>query len=227
MGIKYAAIPDSFEFVSQRPPSRLPNAFDESFRTSEAPRSGGEGVRIQLACNRTSIFLFLFPGANMATLLLLLSEGKVEGRIMKKRTLWLYSLVLSTALAGSAFGYQDQDATSTRKSDTSVPADNTKVNKRDRNKGEVTAGQQSNSKADRELTRKIRQALVKDKDLSTYAHNIKVVTNNGAVTLKGPVRSEDEKKAVEAKAAEAAGGASITNQLEVAPPKHKVKDKTT
>jgi hyperosmotically inducible protein len=149
---------------------------------------------------------------------------------MKKRTLWLPSLVLSTALVGSAFAYQDQDAASTRKtnsSDTSVPADNTKVNKRDRNKGELTAGQQSNGKADRELTRKIRQALVKDKDLSTYAHNIKVITNNGAVTLKGPVRSDDEKKAVEAKAAEAAGGASITNQLEVAPPKHKSKDKTT
>lgn len=149
---------------------------------------------------------------------------------MKKRTLWLHSLVLSTALTGSAFAFQDQDAASkpkTNSSDTSVPADNTKVNKRDRNKNEPTAGQQSNAKSDRELTRKIRQALVKDKDLSTYAHNIKVITNNGAVTLKGPVRTEDEKKAVEAKAAEAAGGASITNQLEVAPPKHKSKDKTT
>ena len=146
---------------------------------------------------------------------------------MKKRTLWLHSLVLSTALIGTAFAYQDQDAASAQKTDSSVPADNTKVNKRDRNKSELTAGQQSNAKSDRQLTRKIRQALVKDKDLSTYAHNIKVITSGGAVTLKGPVRSEDEKKAVEAKAAEVAGGASITNQLEVAPPKHKSKDKTT
>lgn len=149
---------------------------------------------------------------------------------MKKRTLWLHSLVLSTALIGSAFAYQGQDAASTRKKDTSdssVPADNTKVNKRDRNKEEPTAGQQSNAKTDRELTRKIRQALVKDKDLSTYAHNVKVITRNGTVTLKGPVRSEDEKKAVEAKAAEVAGGASITNELEVAPPKHKSKEKTS
>lgn len=146
---------------------------------------------------------------------------------MKKRTLWLQSLVLSTALMGTAFAYQDQDAASAQKRDSSVPADNTKVNKRDRNKSEPTAGQQSNAKSDRELTRKIRQALVKDKDLSTYAHNIKVITSGGAVTLKGPVRSEDEKKAVEAKAAEAAGGASITSQIEVAPPKHKSKDKTT
>ncbi|MCU1275984.1 MAG: putative phosphoslipid binding protein [Bryobacterales bacterium] len=149
---------------------------------------------------------------------------------MKKCTLWLHSLVLSTALIGSALAYQDQDAASTSKKDTSdssVPADNTKVNKRDRNKSEPTAGQQSNAKTDRELTRKIRQALVKDKDLSTYAHNVKVIARNGTVTLKGPVRSEEEKKAVEAKAAEVAGGASITNELEVAPPKHKSKEKTT
>jgi hyperosmotically inducible periplasmic protein len=146
---------------------------------------------------------------------------------MKKRTLWLQSLVLSTALMGTAFAHQDQNAASAQKTDSSVPADNTKVNKRDRNKSEPTAGQQSNAKSDRELTRKIRQALVKDKELSTYAHNIKVITSGGAVTLKGPVRSEDEKKAVEAKAAEAAGGASITSQIEVAPPKHKSKDKTT
>ena len=149
---------------------------------------------------------------------------------MKKRTLWLHSWVLSTALIGSASAYQGQDAAAAQNknsSDSTVPADNTKVNKRDRNKNEPTAGQQSNGKSDRELTRKIRQALVKDKDLSTYAHNIKVITKNGEVTLKGPVRSEDEKKAVEAKAAEVAGGASITNQLDVAPPNHKSKDKTT
>jgi len=149
---------------------------------------------------------------------------------MKKSTQWLHSFVLSSALIGSAFAYQAQDAASTSKKDTSdssVPADNTKVNKRDRSKSEPTADQQSNAGADRELTRKIRQALVKDKDLSTYAHNVKVIARNGTVTLKGPVRSEEEKKAVEAKAAEVAGGASITNELEVAPPKHKSKDKTT
>ena len=83
----------------------------------------------------------------------------------------------------------------------------------------MTAGQQSNSKADRELTRNIRRAIVDDKSLSTYAHNIKIITRNGAVTLKGPVRTEEEKKAVEAKAAEAAGGATINSKIEVAPKK--------
>ena len=93
--------------------------------------------------------------------------------------------------------------------------DNTKVNRRDRNKTEVTADQQKENRSDRELTKQIRRALVKDKSLSTSAHNIKVVVQNGQVTLKGPVRSDDEKKAIESKAAEVAGEGKITNELEV------------
>ena len=54
--------------------------------------------------------------------------------------------------------------------------------------------------ADRETTKKIRSALMDDKALSTYAHNIKIITTDGMVTLKGPARSEDEKSAIEAKA---------------------------
>src|ERR1700730_9398748 len=69
--------------------------------------------------------------------------------------------------------------------------DNTKVNKRDRNAGEVTADQQKSNATDRELTRKIRRSIMEDKSLSTYAHNIKLISQNGAVTLKGPVKSDD------------------------------------
>jgi len=94
--------------------------------------------------------------------------------------------------------------------------DNTKVNTRDRQPSAVTADQQKNNKGDLETTRQIRKALTDDKSLSTYAHNIKVITRNGKVTLKGPVRSADEKKAVEAKAAEVAGAANVTNQISVA-----------
>ena len=79
-------------------------------------------------------------------------------------------------------------------------ADNTKVNQRDRNKSEPTADQQKETPADRQLAQQIRKAIVKDKSLSTYGHNIKVITQNGMVTLKGPVKSEEEKQAVEAKA---------------------------
>jgi hyperosmotically inducible protein len=58
---------------------------------------------------------------------------------------------------------------------------------------------------------------MKDKSLSTYAHNIKIITENGQVTLKGPVRSEEEKKTVEAKATEVAGENKVTSQLDIKP----------
>jgi osmotically-inducible protein OsmY len=96
-------------------------------------------------------------------------------------------------------------------------ADNTKVNQRDRNSNESTADQQKENRSDRDITQQIRKAIVKDKSLSSYAHNVKVITQNGMVTLKGPVRSEDEKMAVAAKAAEVAGQDKVTNQLDVKP----------
>jgi hyperosmotically inducible protein len=85
--------------------------------------------------------------------------------------------------------------------------DNTKVNKQDREAGGVTADQQNMNQSDRQLTKKIRQAVMSDKSLSTYAHNVKIISQNGTVTLKGPVRSDAEKSSIEAKATEIAGGA--------------------
>src|SRR4029079_5412826 len=78
--------------------------------------------------------------------------------------------------------------------------DNTKVNKADRAKGAVTADQQKENASDRDLAQKIRQSVVGDKALSTYAPNVKIVAQNGQVTLKGPVRSEAEKTSIAAKA---------------------------
>ena len=101
-----------------------------------------------------------------------------------------------------------------------TPADNTKINTRDQAAGAVTADQQKNDAADRDLTQKIRQALIQDKTLSTYAHNIKVIAQGGQVTLKGPVRSKDEKLNVEAKAVAVAGDGHVTNQMSIAPAKH-------
>jgi len=72
---------------------------------------------------------------------------------------------------------------------------------------------------DRDLAKRIRSAIVDDKSLSTYAHNIKIVAQDGKVTLKGPVRSEEEKSAIETKVTEVAGAGNVINQLEVAPPK--------
>lgn len=100
-----------------------------------------------------------------------------------------------------------------------TPADNTKVNTRDREPGAVTADQQKIDAADQKLTQTIRRSLTQDKTLSTYAHNVKVITQSGQVTLKGPVRSDSEKQTVEAKAVAAAGEGHVTNELSVAPPK--------
>jgi hyperosmotically inducible protein len=100
-----------------------------------------------------------------------------------------------------------------------TPADNTKVNTRDRAKGALTADQQKENARDRELTQKIRRALMQDKALSSYAHNVKIVAQGGQVTLKGPVRTEDEKRTVETKAAEVAGAGHVINQMSVAPVK--------
>jgi len=98
-------------------------------------------------------------------------------------------------------------------------SDNTKTNQGDANKGAATADQQKMNPADRETTKKIRAALIDDKALSTYAHNIKIISRDGMVTLKGPVRSEDERMEIQAKAQQIAGESNVTNKLTVAPPK--------
>jgi hyperosmotically inducible periplasmic protein len=105
-----------------------------------------------------------------------------------------------------------------RAQDSTAPtADNTKVNQRDKSKAEPTADQQKENQPDREIARQIRRSIVQDKSLSTYAHNVKIIAQNGMVTLKGPVRSDEEKTAVEAKATEIAGADKVTSQLEVKP----------
>jgi len=108
-------------------------------------------------------------------------------------------------------------APAVRQQDPQQPApDNTKRNK---DQTDPSADQQKMNTADRAITQKIRKAVHEDKSLSTYAHNIKIITQDGKVTLRGPVRSEDEKSNLQAKAAEIAGQDNVTNELEVAPPK--------
>jgi len=126
---------------------------------------------------------------------------------------FLLSQLLLASTLGLVWAQQHSGAAPTQ----SVPndPDNTKVNQRDRNKSEPTADQQKENKSDRELARKVRRALVQDKSLSSYAHNVKVIAQNGMVTLKGPVHSDQEKQAIEAKAAEVAGPGKVINQLEV------------
>ena len=121
----------------------------------------------------------------------------------------VHSLMVATVLALPAI------------SAAQTPADNTKVNQRDRAKGAVTADQQKDNESDRTITQNIRKSLMKDKSLSTYAHNVKIVSIDGEVTLKGPVRSEDEKRIVAAKAVAVAGEGRVVDQITIAPAKTK------
>jgi hyperosmotically inducible protein len=126
-----------------------------------------------------------------------------------KVTITVVALAFLLTLASALTSAQDPSA---------PPApDNSKVNERDRNKAEPTADQQKANRSDQDITQQIRQSIMKDESLSTYAHNVKIISQNGMVTLKGPVRSEDEKSAIEAKAVEVVGKDKVTNQLEVKP----------
>ena len=130
------------------------------------------------------------------------------GRLFAGGCLLAGSLAFAGVLANA------QDAS------TQPPAqDNTKINQRDKSGAEPTADQQKENVSDRAITQQIRKALMNEKSLSMYAHNVKVIAQNGMVTLKGPVRSDEEKQAVEAKAAEVVGKDKVTSELAVQPKK--------
>lgn len=113
----------------------------------------------------------------------------------------------ATALASPRSSPQDSQQTQ---------PDNTKKN---RDQAPPTADQQKENDSDRTITQKIRKSIMSEKSLSTDAHNIKIIAQDGKVTLRGPVRSEDEKTAVEAKAASVVGENNVTSQIEVTPSK--------
>jgi osmotically-inducible protein OsmY len=120
-----------------------------------------------------------------------------------KRT--LLTLACLSALSLAAFAADNEKA----------KPDNTETNERDRSGETKTSGDQSNSSADLKITQAIRRALMKDRELSTTAKNIKVITANGQVTLRGPVKTAQEKARVDQIAKSAAGGAQIDDQLDV------------
>jgi hyperosmotically inducible protein len=128
----------------------------------------------------------------------------------------LKSRSLGWAMSGAALIGVLSGSTGSTLAQTQTRPDNTKVNTRDRAEGAVTADQQKENPTDRDLAQKIRRSLVRDKTLSTYAHNVKIVSQGGQVTLKGPVRSAQEKQDVEAKAVEVAGAGHVINEISVA-----------
>jgi len=119
---------------------------------------------------------------------------------MKKITISLFCLSVVTV--------------SVQKKDTPA-ADNTSKNQRERSGETRTSGDQSNSSEDVKITATIRRAIVKDHSLSSTAKNVKIITADGTVTLRGPVKNEAEKTKIAELAQSSAGNAKIDNQLEV------------
>jgi hyperosmotically inducible protein len=108
---------------------------------------------------------------------------------------------------------QKSDSSADRQTQTAP--DNTRANKADRGNAQPTAQDQSNAKSDRDLAAAVRKAITQDKSLSTYAHNVKVVVRDGAVTLRGPVRSGDEKTKVAELARQTAASEKIDDQMSI------------
>jgi hyperosmotically inducible periplasmic protein len=126
-------------------------------------------------------------------------------------------VALPSTRPGNALPTLEQPAP-TQEDPQSAP-DNTKMNQGDADKSADTADHQKATPEDREMSKKIRSSIYQDKSLSTYAHNVKIISRNGSVTLRGPVRSDDERADIEAKAAAIAGQGNVHSELRVAPPK--------
>jgi hyperosmotically inducible periplasmic protein len=131
---------------------------------------------------------------------------------MKKMSMLLTML----ALTGGAFTPVQAENQNQPQLLAQTAPDNTEKNVRDRDGDTLTPGDQSSNPADVELTRRIREAVVADKSLSTSAHNVKIITVNGMVTLRGPVTSTQEKTKIAETAQKLAGKKQVENQLEVA-----------
>ena len=117
-------------------------------------------------------------------------------------------LTLSLILFGASSISFAQDAST-------FSPNNSGLNVRDRSGEAVTADSQSNSKGDVDLTARVRRAIINDKSLSTMAQNIKVISANGQVTLRGPVKSDQEKNAIASDVHGVDGVNNVDNRLEV------------
>ena len=118
---------------------------------------------------------------------------------------WLSALTALSLLGSAPFVFAED-----------LQPDNSATNVRDRSGDSITAIDQADSAEDLRITQSIRKAVVADDALSVNAQNVKIITNDGQVTLRGPVKTEDEKKAIEGKAKQVAGVKNVDNQLEIA-----------
>lgn len=132
-----------------------------------------------------------------------------------------YSWLLAAAVLAAPAACQKKDegaqgqGTMSQQKGTPPVDDNTKVNERDQSGALPTPMDQGNNAADLDTTQRIRKALMSDDSLSSDGKNAKVITSNGVVTLRGPVKNEAERQAVKAMALQAAGPNRVEDHLDV------------
>jgi hyperosmotically inducible protein len=130
----------------------------------------------------------------------------------------IVGLALSLCCVGALAATQQSDnsnGSSSAQSQTSTAADNSRINTRDQNGAMMTPQNQPNAAGDRKVLAAVRRTVVRDKSLSSSAHNVKILVSSGVVTLRGPVKNDDEKSKVEKLAQQVAGVSSVDNQLDV------------
>lgn len=128
----------------------------------------------------------------------------------------LKSLILIVISIGSV---SFVSAESYAKTSTKMSGDNSAINQRDGSVAELTADQQKSNTSDMLITAQIRKDILKQKNLSTYAQNIKIITINGVVTLKGPVRTMSEENSILKYARSVAGVSNVVNEIAITPEK--------
>src|SRR5438309_5801140 len=140
------------------------------------------------------------------------NRGRKGGDVMRTSALGLGLVLAFLVFACSKNNQSKNDQPSQT---VAVAPDSSGRNVRDRNDATKTAGDQSESEADRTISQNIRQAIVADDSVSTNGKNVKIITVDGMVTLSGPVKTEQEKTNIGAKAQQIAGVKRVDNQLEI------------
>ena len=160
--------------------------------------------------------LFIVPAAALAIILAGCGKADTSDNMGSSGDAGISASRDSGSSASVRVSTNSDGASASASARTSKAVDNTGINKRDRAEDALTAGDQGNTEADRELTRKIRRALTSNDQLSTTAKNIKIIATDGKVTLRGPVKTAAEREQVATVAQQALGGTSLVdNQLEI------------
>jgi osmotically-inducible protein OsmY len=125
------------------------------------------------------------------------------------------ALKMSALVCGAVFSLCFMPIAAHAQDPTTPPASTAPDNSAKNKTHAETADQQPENTSDREITKRIRQSVIADKTLSTYGHNVKIITQGGAVTLKGPVHSEEEKQTIASKAEDVVGKDKVTNEITI------------